>query len=330
MKEPINKILIIQTAFLGDVVLATALLEKLHQAHPVTELHFLLRKGNEAVFNNHPYLSKLWILDKSNKLKNAFKIIKGLRSEHYDLVINLQRFALSGIITVLSGAKTKIGFSKNPMAFLFTKTFEHHISTTGDQHEVDRNQQLIADITDKKAAKPRLYPSQNDLEKVKSYKKENYITIAPASVWFTKQWPKEKWLEFLDSLPADLQVYLLGAKGDQQLCTVLKENSKHEAIEILAGQLSPLASAALMQDAKMNYVNDSAPMHFASAVNAPVTAIYCSTVPAFGFGPLSDQSIVIETEDKLDCRPCGLHGHKACPEGHFKCALEINVRNLLD
>jgi ADP-heptose:LPS heptosyltransferase len=46
-----------------------------------------------------------------------------------------------------------------------------------------------------------------------------------------------------------------------------------------------------MKDAAMNYVNDSAPMHFASAVNAPVTAVYCSTIPAFGFGPLSDRSI---------------------------------------
>jgi len=91
-------------------------------------------------------------------------------------------------------------------------------------------------------------------------------------------------------------------------------------IHIVAGQLSFLESAALMKNARMNFVNDSAPLHFASAVNAPVAAMFCSTVPAFGFGPLSDDSFVFETTERLDCRPCGLHGYKSCPKGHFKCS----------
>ena len=83
-----------------------------------------------------------------------------------------------------------------------------------------------------------------------------------------------------------------------------------------------------MKNAKMNFVNDSAPLHFASAMNAPVTAIYCSTIPAFGFGPLSDISHIAEIDYKLDCRPCGLHGFKACPKGHFKCS-EIDVNKII-
>ena len=89
-----------------------------------------------------------------------------------------------------------------------------------------------------------------------------------------------------------------------------------------------LESAALMKDATMNYVNDSAPMHMASAMNAKTTAIYCSTIPAFGFGPLADNAKIVETKLTLDCRPCGVHGHKACPEGHFKCAFSIETSEL--
>jgi heptosyltransferase-2 len=88
----------------------------------------------------------------------------------------------------------------------------------------------------------------------------------------------------------------------------------------MAGKLSFLESAALMKHAVMNYVNDSAPLHLASATDAPVTAVFCSTIPAFGFGPLSSNSRVIETIEDLECRPCGLHGYKVCPRGHFKCA----------
>ncbi|MBV9987261.1 MAG: glycosyltransferase family 9 protein, partial [Chitinophagaceae bacterium] len=85
----------------------------------------------------------------------------------------------------------------------------------------------------------------------------------------------------------------------------------------------------LQQDALMNYVNDSAPMHFASAVNAPVTAVYCSTIPAFGFGPLSANSHIVEILQPLACRPCGLHGRKACPLAHFNCARKIETAQLI-
>jgi heptosyltransferase-2 len=65
-------------------------------------------------------------------------------------------------------------------------------------------------------------------------------------------------------------------------------------------------------------------------MNAPVTAVYCSTIPAFGFGPLSDKSFIVEIKGSLDCRPCGLHGFKACPRGHFRCAYSIGDEQLLE
>ena len=70
-------------------------------------------------------------------------------------------------------------------------------------------------------------------------------------------------------------------------------------------------------------------MHFASAMNAPTTAVYCSTLPSFGFGPLSDVKFIVEKLEPLYCRPCGLHGRAACPEGHFRCAYEIKDEQLL-
>jgi ADP-heptose:LPS heptosyltransferase len=85
-----------------------------------------------------------------------------------------------------------------------------------------------------------------------------------------------------------------------------------------------------MKDAEMNFVNDSAPMHLASAVNAATTAIFCSTIPEFGFGPLADNSAIVQTSEKLDCRPCGLHGFDQCPKKHFKCAITIDKDYLLN
>ncbi len=322
------KILIIQTAFIGDVILATAVAEKLHQQFPDSQIDFVVRKGNESLLDNHPFIKTVFVWDKKQgKIKNLFSITKQIRANKYDSVINLHRFASSGFISGFSGAKEKIGFDKNPLSFLFTKKIKHEIGS--NKHEVERNQQLIEHLTDNIATKPKLYPTAENFESVKKYKSSAYVCLAPTSVWFTKQYPKEKWIELCDQIQSELTIYLLGAPSDLSVCDEIRLSSKNQNIINLAGKLIFLESAALMKDANMNFVNDSAPMHIASAMNAKTTAIYCSTVPAFGFGPLSDDSQIVETKLTLDCRPCGLHGHKECPKGHFKCGFSIETSELL-
>lgn len=326
-----QKFLIIQTAFIGDVVLATALVEKLAQFFPAAQIDFFLRKGNEGLLTHHPKIRKTYVWDKKNgKYKNLWKLLQEVRAERYDKVINVQRFAATGFVTAFSKAKETIGFDKNPWSFAFSKKIKHIVSTPEKPlHEVDRNQALIADFTDHQACKPRLYPQAPDYALVKAYQSKDYVCVAPASVWFTKQFPAHKWIEFLQKLPTNYVVYLLGAPSDKDLCeSILKANPQLE-IYNLAGQFNFLQSVALQEKAAMNYVNDSAPMHFASSVNAPVAAIYCSTIPAFGFGPLSDESHIVEVAEDLECRPCGLHGFKACPKGHFKCAEDIHANQLI-
>lgn len=326
-----QKFLIIQTSFIGDVVLATALAEKLHSQLPEARIDILVRKGNETLFDGHPFIARVWVWNKKkNKLPNLVALGFKLRRERYDDVINLHRFFSSGLITWLTGARTKRGFDKNPLSFLYQIKKEHEISADGRMHEIQRNQQLIEDITDPSAAKPRLYPQQIDIEGIKSFTNQPYICCAPASVWFTKQYPKSKWIDFIKKVPGDIQVYLLGGTGDTELCEEIVSRSGNANAKDLSGKLSYLASAALMQGAVMNFVNDSAPMHFASAVNAPVTAIFCSTVPGFGYGPLSEIRHVVQINYQLHCRPCGLHGYQQCPEGHFKCAYDIPGHRLIE
>lgn len=322
------KFLVIQTAFIGDVILATAVVEKLHQKYPNAQIDFLLRKGNEGLLLDHPFIRNVIVWDKKQgKLKNLFKITKQVKASKYDSVINLHRFASSGYITGFSGAKERIGFDKNPLSFLFSKKIKHEIG--GGKHETERNQELISHLAEGKAGKPKLYPNYLSQKNVEQYKGVPYICLAPTSVWFTKQYPKEKWVEFCQQSPKELTVYLLGAPGDQAACEEIRLESKNQMVVNLSGKLNFLESASLMQHAKMNYVNDSAPLHIASAMNAKTTAIFCSTVPSFGFGPLADDAVIVETSEKLDCRPCGLHGHSACPQGHFKCAFSIETEKLV-
>jgi heptosyltransferase-2 len=328
----LKKFLIIQTAFIGDVVLATALVEKLHLHFPDASIDFLLRKGNEVLLKENPHIHKVLVWDKKNgKYSDLFRIWREVSRSGYDHVINIQRFAATGWITAFSGAAETVGFNKNPFSMFFSRAVKHIISTEEDPiHETERNQMLIEHLTDSVPAKPRLYPSDLDLKFVAPYKTSPYICVAPASVWFTKQYPKEKWISLLDKIGRSIQVFIIGGPADSPLADEIREACQtRERIVNLCGKLSLLQSAALQKDAVRNIVNDSGPMHFASAVNAPVTAIYCSTVPSFGYGPLSDDSAIVQTNVPLPCKPCGLHGHAACPEGHFKCALTIEDEQIL-
>ena len=319
------KFLIIQTAFLGDVVLATPLLEKLHRFFPEAELHFLVRKGNEGLLAGHPFLGKCLVWDKKNgKYKDLLRLLREIRRERYDLVVNCQRFAAAGFLTACSKARKTVGFDKNPFSRFFDRSFPHEIGN--GMHEVERNLSLIEEMTNQSIQRPVLYPDAEAEKKASDLAGEgSYVCIAPSSVWYTKQWPAHKWLELIERIPQHVRIVLLGGPGDQSACQEIVQNAAHPDMLNLAGKLNLLESAAVMAGASLNYVNDSAPLHLASATNAPVAAVFCSTIPDFGFGPLSDDRFLIETTASLDCRPCGLHGYKACPKGHFKCAEGVSA-----
>jgi len=316
-------VLVIQTAFIGDAILASALLEGLHARAEVRSVSLLVRKGNHGLFTGHPYLKRLHVLDKSlPKIKQLWGMISEIRSQHYDVVINLQRFMATGIIATLSGAGVRIGFDKNPLSRLFTHRIAHQI---GDgRHEVERALDTLRPLFGPVSARPRLYPSAADFASTRH--ERPYICMAPSSVWYTKQWPVDNWTELISTIPLQYDIMLLGAPVDRDLCEGLRTRFPDRNVLNRCGELTLLQSTALMSSAKMNYVNDSAPLHLCSAMDAPVTAIFCSTVPSFGFGPLSTVQYTIESKHELDCRPCGLHGKRACPLGHFKCA-EMDLKN---
>ncbi len=354
MSDSPRATLLIQTAFIGDVILATALVEYLALREPAAPLDVLVRRGNEGLLVGNPHIRRVLIWDKkSQKYPNLLRLLRQIRQAKYGRVMTLQRFASTGFLTAFSGATERVGFAENPFSRFFTRRAPHVI---GDgTHEVARNLSLIEDeklkikneftasspVNGESSAdffnssfsifnSPRLYPTPADEAAAAPYAAVGeYVCLAPTSVWFTKQYPEEKWLELLAALPAGLRVYLLGGPPDAVACERLAQAANRPGLVNLAGQLSLLASAALMRGAVLNYVNDSAPLHLCSAVDAPVCAIFCSTVPAFGFGPLSTFARIVEHPGPLACRPCGLHGHARCPLGHFRCAREIDTAQLL-
>lgn len=318
------RILIIQTAFLGDVILITPMLRELKRAFPQFQLDVLVRKGNESLLMNNPHIDQVLIWDKKQKYRSLFSNLKTIRKHKYDAVVCVQRYFNAGLLTAFSGARMKVGFKQNPWSGLFNRKYNHQLS--GRQHETERNLALIDQwISQPKSIRPEIFPSQEDYDFVSQFQVEKYYCLAPASVWFTKQLPEHKWIELVESLPKAAKIYFLGAPNDYDLAERIIANSKGVHTMNLCGKLSLLQSAALMQKAIRNFVNDSGPQHIASAMNASTTTFFCSTIPDFGFGPLADDSQIVQISRPLSCRPCGSHGFKTCPKGHFACGNEIEV-----
>ncbi|MFA5574122.1 MAG: glycosyltransferase family 9 protein [Brumimicrobium sp.] len=322
------KFLIIQTAFIGDVILMTPIISELKRIYPDSAIDVVVRKGNEVLLTNNPKINKIIIWNKrQQKYKSLLKTISQIRQKEYDEIITLQRYANAGFMTMFGKAKKKIGFDKNKFSWVYDIKIRH--SLTSGKHEVERNLELIQHHNCKKLIRPELFPSKDDFEFVKQFQSETYFCVAPSSVVPSKQLPAEKWLELFEILSKKGQILLIGAHNDYDLCESLKEKFPQQ-IQNLAGKTSLLQSAALMKDAAMNFTNDSSPLHIASSMNAPVRAFFTGTIPLYGFGPLSDDSKVIEPNPKLNQSLTTPTGIKSPIDGLYNMGskIEISPENL--
>ncbi len=333
-----KKILIIQTAFIGDTILASHFARAVKDQYPDSHIHFFLRKGNESVIQGLSSIDKVWIWDKAGgKTRNLIKLIWALRGIRFDLVFNLHRHFNSGLVAALMKSPFKAGFKQNPLSFFYTQKVNHlipHHSNEHIWHEVQRNLQLLKlsqpnlmIVDNSKNYRPELPLQEKNFAKVAPFSMGTYFVVAPASVWFTKAWSESKYRELTIELAKLGKVYFIGAPTDKELCDRIRLDIANTVN--LCGELNLLDSAALMKTAKRVFVNDSAPLHLASCVNAKTTAVFCSTVQDFGYTPLAEDSVVVDVGRSLECRPCGLHGHTQCPKGHFKCSLDIEVQTVL-
>lgn len=336
----LKKILIIQTAFIGDVVLATSLIKQTKELFTDSTIDFLLRKGNQSLLKENPNIRNIICWDKKKgKYKNLLLLAINARKEQYDIVLNIQRFTSSGIFLLICGAKNKVGFDKNPLSYFFHHRIKHqipHIDPSGEiLHEVQRNSLLLSPFRKQnekpQLIRPEIFFSQEENRKVSTIQEraldKEYLVIAPSSVWFTKQWHKDKWIELCQKLDYKYHIFLIGGPDDSKYVESISNHIENKTN--LCGELTLTESALLMRRAKRVFVNDSAPLHLASSVNAPTTAIFCSTVKSFGYFPLSEESKLFQVNEDLACRPCGLHGKKQCPLGHFKCSMLIDVNDVI-
>lgn len=322
------RILIIHTAFIGDIVLSTPLIKKLRDTYPKAEIAYLTTPVGASILRNNPYLTHIIEYDKRGEhrgIKGFWQIAKKLKMESYNLVITPHRYLRSSFLSFLTGAPKRRGYDIATGSFLYNEKVHYNRS----KHEVEKLLDFVPKNDDKRY-EIELFPSEiekNRVDELLRGVREKIVVVAPGSKWFTKKWPLEYFNRVIKELESreDTTVIIIGGKEEQLLNIPYTNNSID-----LRGKTTLLELAEVIGRANVVVTNDSSPIHIASAFpKVKILAIFGPTVKELGFFPWSKNSKVFQVEG-LDCRPCSIHGGNSCPKKHFKCMVDIKPQLILE
>lgn len=329
-----KKILVIQTAYIGDVVISTALVRELKKIFPDSKIDLITTPISSILFTYCPYVNQVLEFDKKkNKFKNFLKLLKRIKKNKYDLAISIQTSFTSALLMLFGKIKKRIGFSVQKFLTdsvpYYEKAKNHRRKRILSLLKVFRKSQKFENHTE-------LFFSKQEREKANQLlNSDNYndstkfIGFAPGSVRITKKWPESYFVSLVKFVKEkNIVPVFIGGKGERALCERIIKKSGNKKCLDLTGKLNLLESTAIIEKLDLVIVNDSAPLHISNAVNTTVFAFFGPTVKDYGFFPFGENDKVFEKD--LACRPCSLHGNKKCPLGHHNCLKLIKPESVVE
>lgn len=320
--------LVVQTSFIGDVVLTTPLLRRLAEDGDVDVITTPI---GATLLTGHPAVRRVITYDKRGRDSGPFGFLSlSMDARGADRAYLAQGSTRSAALALSAGIGTRIGFDTSDGRWLYSERVEYR----DDWHHARRLLSLAdvalaaeAESLTDSAIRPSLFPAPSDIAAVDAllaHRTRPLVALAPGSAWGTKRWPG--YAALAASLAPDHDIAVVGSAADASLAAEIAAAAPGRTLDG-CGNLSLLGSAELIRRAQVLVTNDSAPQHLASAMGTPTVAIFGPTVPTFGFGPLAPGSRTIG-RTALACRPCDRHGPQRCPLGHWRCMHEITPQEV--
>ena len=321
------KILLVQLSWLGDTILSTPVISGIKSIHPTAELWMLTTPPAADLVRRDPLLSGVLTYDKRSQdsgISGFARMCRRIRDLQFDRVYSLHKSYRTALLLWCSRIPERIGFAQAHLPFVY----HTRLTRPAAEHDVMRNLTILSAETaiEVSAAKLRLFPpaaeeARPPLREILNRIRQ-YVVLVPGSAWATKMWPWQGYREVATRLlEGGYTVVLLGAA--EEAAVVEKVASGLDVVN-LAGRTDIGEAMLVVSRARLMICNDSMALHLASAFQIPAVAIFCSTSPAFGFGPWQNKAIVLERDD-LACKPCGAHGYKRCPNSTEACMKDLPV-----
>ncbi|MBU0600469.1 lipopolysaccharide heptosyltransferase II [bacterium] len=334
MKEnKFKKILIIQTGFIGDVVLTIPLIETIKKNYPQSFLCAVTLKNGKDILLYNPYLDEIIIYEKKSRDKgliNFINLVKKIRRKRFNLAILPHKSLRSVLIAVFSGIKERVGLKKY-LAYLF---YSKKIPLIKEDQAIERNLRLASALNCALIEKnPHLYLSAKDNEYTDKFLRINshdyLVGINPGAAWKTKRWVKEGFAEVGNILAKEgkVKIIFFGGPNETSLVKEIMELINFKPI-IATGKTTVRQMISLISKCKLYIGNDSGPTHIAASLGIPTVVIFGPTVLEQGFTPRGDKVVILENKS-LKCRPCGGHGPDRCKYDTLACMKSISAEEVI-
>ncbi|HEX2868944.1 MAG TPA: glycosyltransferase family 9 protein [Ignavibacteriales bacterium] len=336
-----EKILVIQTAFIGDAILTLPMLKRLKEIYPDSTIDVVTTPASSGIFRANPYTYKVYSYDKKGQersFRSLLRFAREIKKEGYTRLYCPHRSFRSSMLVFLSGVSETYGFSNASIP----QVYKNIIYYNSRHHEVKRNIDLVENGRSEADWRilPEVVSGSEEKKKVSEFLKNleppeddknkpalKLAAVAPGSVWWTKRYPRERFLEIISYLKSrHYLVLLIGGNEDAEYCSGIASEFKDSVVSA-AGQFSIVGTIELLRRCSILISNDSAPTHFGMCADIPVLTIYCSTVADFGFYPYNTKSTYVSFDD-LTCKPCGIHGRRECPVKTFDCAYKLEMKTI--
>ena len=319
------KVLLIRLSSIGDILLSAPLTEALADAG--CEVHYVVKSSFVMVLSGFRGITKIHEVG-----EDLHALRQELKAVQPDWICDLQNNLKSRQITWGFSCPVKRLQKQNIRKHILVKTsfkniyinhiIERYLDTLPDG--INRGKKLLNWAIPIQAIKE----SESFQDRMMDAK---WIAITMGSRQKTKLMPETLLAGVIEGMPG-FRFLLLGGKEDASAANRLVNQFGVQVLNV-CGKLSWPASVALMNRVSCVLCNDTGLMHAAAALGKPLVAVWGSTTPALGMAPvypfISDSGRASHLFLNLKCQPCSRIGFSQCPEGHFRCMLEMSPDRII-
>lgn len=331
------KVLLIKPSSLGDILHALPSVEIIKEKHPDAVIDWMVAPQFAPLLDLHPGIRRK-IIFRRKELGRFFsffpsflKLVSELRSEKYDLIIDMQGLLRSSFFARLAKAKEYWGFSaprEKTAAFLYSRKVKN---PEDKRHAAEKNLSLVCEAMQIPFKIPSWIPPVNAsaaaslgkiLEKEAVHEGKTFVGVVPGARWKSKEWPPEFFASVISRIASEMpavEFILIGSRDDSKAASEIRRLAASSAvIHDMTGKTSMSELVELVRKCRTVLTNDSGPMHIAAILNIFVFALFGPTDPekTGPFGKLNE--VFIADKGCIKCMK------RYCVDGSYGCHSSID------
>lgn len=327
MRVDAKRMLVVLLGAIGDVVRALPLVNRLRAGYPDAHLAWAVEPRSAPILEAHPALDARHIFERHGGATALLAFFRRIRAERFDLVLDLQRHAKSGLVSFASGAPVRVGFHRQNAKELNWLWNTHTIDPVDERGWKLDQYQRFADFLELPPTPPRF-----DLGLTSAEVERVAVLLAPlarpfaalvlGSTWESRVWFADRYAAVIDALDrTGLDAVLVGGTDVRAIAAATVAASGRPPLDLTA-RTTLRESYGILARARVAVGPDSGPMHLAAAAGTPVVSLWGATTPARS-APFGSRDLVLV--GRVPCAPCYL---RRCPIGR-QCMRDITPARVM-